>query len=90
MEGNAVKNSVMMGVAIVLFSAIMGFSGQARAQFSPLGYCGPENEGEVKSRSFYYSNGMLKQYYEFTCYSGQWENTLFWSCDTRGYCTNLS
>jgi len=85
-----VKNSMMMGFAIVSLSVIMGFSGQARAQSFPLGYCGPENEGEVKSLSYYHSNGRLSQYYEFTCYSGRWENTAFWSCDRLGYCTNLS
>jgi len=88
MEGRIVKKSMMTGIAIALFSVAMGFSGQATAQ--SLGYCGPENQGQVKSQSFYYQNGKLKYYYEFTCDSGQWVNTLFWYCDTRGYCTNLS
>lgn len=82
------KNSMMMGVAIALLSVTASFSSEAAVE--PLGYCGPENEWQVQSRSYYHSNGMLKHYYEFTCISGRWENTLFWACNSSGYCTNLS
>jgi len=82
------KVSVTMGLAAVLFAATMMVSRPAEA--APLGTCGPANNGQVKSFAYYYPNGMLKQYYEFTCFDPQWEMTAYWVCDTQGHCTNLS
>ncbi len=82
------NKSMMTGVLAVVFAAAMSMSGSASAQ--GLGTCGPANQGEVKTISYYYPNGMLKQYYEFTCYGTAWEETAFWSCDSRGHCINLS
>ena len=82
------NKSMMTGVVAVMFAAAMSMSGSASAQ--ALGACGPANQGQVKSFAYYYPNGRLRQYYEFTCYDNAWENTAFWSCDSQGYCVNLS
>ncbi len=80
------KKSMMTAIVIALFSVVMGFSGQAAAL--PLGYCGPENQGEVKSYSIYYSNGSLKYYYEYACDSGWWRRISFSYCSPQGSCTD--
>lgn len=82
------KKSMMTGIAIALFSVAMGFSGQAAAL--PLGYCGPENQGEVKPYAIYYSNGRLQYYYEYACDSGRWERISFSYCNSLGSCTDYS
>jgi hypothetical protein len=84
------KNWIMAGIAVALLSGGMTFSSQAATTLPSLGYCGPENEGEWKQIAYYYPNGLLKQYYEFTCDGNQWQNTAYWVCTQQGYCTNLS
>ena len=84
------KKSMMAGIAVALFSWAMSFSSQAAVTSPLLGYCGPENEGEFKQLVYYYPNGWVKQYYEFTCDGNQWQNTAYWVCTQQGYCTNLS
>lgn len=81
------NKSITIGLATALFAVGMSFSTPAHAN---LGTCGPANNGEVKTIAYYYPNGRLRQYYEFTCYDPNWEMTAFWECNTQGYCTNLS
>lgn len=81
------NKSIMIGLATAMFAVGMGFSTPAYAN---LGTCGPANEGEVKTIAYYYSNGRISRYYEYTCYQSNWEMTAFWHCDSRGYCINLS
>lgn len=82
------KTSLAFGLMAVLFS--VGMTTGAPVSATTLGTCGPANDGEVKTIAYYYPNGKLKQYYEFTCFNPAWEMTAYWVCDSQGHCTNLS
>lgn len=82
------RTNIMAGLMAAALGVGMGFSGTAGA--SGLGTCGPQNQGQIQSITYYHANGMVSHYWEFYCNGSAWEAWTYLVCDNRGYCINLS